>query len=120
MAEQQADDDRRGHRDRAGQDHLAQRGAGGDVDHARVVRALGVVHDPGHLAELAADLDDDRLGGRADRADREAAEEVDQHGADQRGDEHVDVGQVDRLEQRAGLAEAAVDLALRMRLTLSM
>ena len=89
-----------------GQDHLPQRRAGGDVDHARVVRALGVVHDARHLAELASDLDDDRLGGRADRADREAAEEVDEHRADERGDEHVHVGEVDRLEQRAGRAGA--------------
>ena len=83
-----------------GSDHLAQRRPRGDVDHARVVRALGVVHDPGHLAELATHLDDDRLRGGADRADGEAAEEVDQHRADQGGDEDVDVGQVDRLEQR--------------------
>ena len=60
-----ADDDRRGDRDDAWRDHLAEGGAGRDVDDAGVVRALGVVHDPGHLAELAADLDDDRLGRRA-------------------------------------------------------
>ena len=45
---------------RPGSDHLAQGGPGRDVDDAGVVRALGVIHDAGHLAELAADLDDDR------------------------------------------------------------
>ena len=81
VAEEEADDDRRGDRDDAREDHLAEGGAGRDVDDAGVVRALAVVHDPGHLAELAADLDDDRLGRRADRADRERAEEVDEHRA---------------------------------------
>src|ERR1044071_9561796 len=42
----------------------------------------------------------DRLGGLADRADRERAEEVHEHRADQGGDEDADVGQVDRVEER--------------------
>ena len=96
-AEDDPDGDRRDDRDETRGDHLAQRGLGRDVDDAGVVRALGVVHDPGHLAELAADLDDDRLGRRADRADRERAEEVDEHRREQRRDEDVDVGQVDRV-----------------------
>ena len=98
-----------------GRDHLAQRGAGRDVDDAGVVRALGVVHDPGHLPELAADLDDDRLGRRADRADGERAEEVDEHRADERRDEDVDVGQVDRVE-----SSALAPVWCWIRLTLSM
>ena len=86
---------------------ISRRAAGRDVDDAGVVRALGVVHDPGHLAELATDLDDDRLGGRADGADGQRAEEVDEHRAHEGGDEHVDVGQVDRGEER--LAAVRVD-----------
>ncbi len=41
VAEQKADDDRRADGDDAGQDHLPQRGAGRDVDDARVVRDAG-------------------------------------------------------------------------------
>ena len=89
-----------------GSDHLPERGAGRDVDDAGVVRALGVIHDPGHLPELAADLDDDRLGRRADGADRERREEVDEHRADQAGDEDVDVGEVDRGEERLAAVRA--------------
>src|SRR5258705_1516707 len=99
-AEQEPDDDRRGDRHDTRRDHLAQSGPGRDVDDPGVVRALGVIHDPGHLPELPADLDDDRLGRRADRADRERAEEVDEHRADQGGDEDADVGEVDRAEKR--------------------
>ena len=63
-AEEDADDDRRGDRDDARQRSSRGGRPGRDVDDPGVVRALGVVHDPGHLAELAADLDDDRLGRR--------------------------------------------------------
>ena len=80
-AEDHTDGDRGGDRDHAGGDHLAQGRLGRDVHDPRVVRSLGVIHDPGHLAELAADLDDDRLGRRADRADRQRAEEVHEHRA---------------------------------------
>ena len=76
---------------------------GRDVHDARVVGALGVIHDPGHLAELAAHLDDDRLRRLADCADGQRAEEVDQHRADQGGDEDLHVGQVDRGQQAAAV-----------------
>ena len=86
---------------RPGSDHLAQGGPGRDVDDAGVVRALAVIHDPGHLAELAADLDDDRLRRRAHRADGERAEEVHEHRREQRRDEHVDVGRLTELSSSA-------------------
>ena len=119
VAEEDADEDRRGDRDDAGGDHLPQGGLGGDVDDPGVVRALGVVHDPGHLAELAADLDDDRLGRLAHRADGERAEEVHEHRADQGGDEDGDVGEVDGVEQLDALLARPIWLP-RIRLTLSM
>ena len=117
--EQQPDDDRRGDRDDTRGDHLAQGGLRRDVDDPGVVRALGVVHDPGHLPELAADLDDDRLGRRADGPDGERAEEVDEHRADEGRDEDVDVGEVDRLEERGTRSPARIRRAW-IRLTLSM
>ena len=103
-----------------GSDHLAQGRLGRDVDDAGVVRALGVVHDPGHLAELATDLDDDRLRRRADGADGERAEEVHEHRADEGGDEHVDVGEVDRVRGAAAPGTPASIRRPWMTLILSM
>ena len=79
-----------------GSDHLPQRGLGGDVDGAGVVGARRAGHDARVLAELAPHLLDDRAGGLADGADRQRAEEEDEHHAEEAADEHVDVREVDR------------------------
>src|SRR5450830_2080619 len=71
VAEQDADEDRSGDGDDAREHHLAEGGAGRDVNDTGVVRAAGVIHDPRDLAELATDFDDDRLSGRADCPDRQ-------------------------------------------------
>ncbi len=109
IAEEEADGDRRGHRDDAREHHLAEGGSGRDVDDAGVVRPAGVVHDPGDLAELAPDFDDDRLSGRADCPDGQRAEEVDEHRGDEGRDEDVDVGQVDRGHE-VDVGNAGLDL----------
>ena len=67
---------------------------------------------PGHLAELAPHLDDDRLRRRAHGADGQRAEEVDEHGADEGRHEDRHLGQVDRLQAGADLAHAGQDLAV--------
>src|SRR5438445_314710 len=59
---------------------------------------LGAGHDPGMLAELRADLFDDRAAGAADRADRERREEVHQHRAEEPAEEDVDLREVDDVE----------------------
>ena len=68
--EENADNDRRADREESGRDHVAQRGRGGDVDDAGVVRLLGAGHDPGMLAELHPHFLDDRGARATDRADR--------------------------------------------------
>ena len=55
----------------------------------------------------------------ADRADGERAEEVDEHRAEERGDEDVDVGQVDRGQELRAGTPASIRRPW-IRLTLSM
>ena len=62
-------DDRREHRQRARRQQLADRGLRADVDDARVVGLLGVVHDPRVVPELLADLHHHLPGSPAHRAD---------------------------------------------------
>src|SRR3990172_3119189 len=95
VAEEHADDDREGDRQKTRGHHLAECRPRRDVDDPGVVRSLAVVHDPGVVAELVADLDDDSLRGPADGPDGERAEEVDEHRGQEGRDEDVDVGQVD-------------------------
>ena len=80
-----------------GDDHLAQRRRGADVHAGSVVRRLGPLHDLRVRLELAAHFRDHLLGGGADSADRQRAEEEDQHRADKGGDEDERVRHVDRL-----------------------
>ena len=71
---------------------LSERRRGADVDDRAVVGALGVVHDPGLLAELAADLLDDDGGGSADGPDGQRREEEGDGAADEEADEGTGVG----------------------------
>ena len=105
-AEAEADGDRRERRQETRGGELAQRVAGADVDDAAVLRLLGVVHDPGVLAELAAHLEDDGTGRAGDRVDRQAGEEEDDGRAEEQADQHArrDDAVVER-GVRAGLGE---------------
>ena len=92
---EQADDDRDDDRDQGGRDHLFLRRQGDDADRLPVLGFLGPVHDSRVLAELFADLLDDLAAGAADRLDRQSAEQVDHHAADDQPDQHVGAGQVE-------------------------
>ena len=86
---------------RPGRHQLAERGLRADVDDAAVVRLLGVVHDPGVVAELVPHLDHDLRGGAADRADRERREQERDRPAEQQPDEDVGVVDPDRRRSRS-------------------
>ena len=90
----EADDERDDDRHQRGQDHLALRGLGDEVDAGRVVGLLGALHDPRLLAELAAHLLDDGAAGAADGLHRERGEQVDHQAAEQQA--HEDRRVVDR------------------------
>ena len=75
VAEDEADGQRHGDGERAGQHHLLQRGAGDDADAAAVVGLGGALHDAGVLAELVAHVFDDELRGAAHRLDGQRREE---------------------------------------------
>jgi hypothetical protein len=72
-AEAEPNGHRHEHGEQGRRGELAERSAGADVDDRAVVGLLGVVHDPGLLAELATNLFHDHAGGAAHREDRERA-----------------------------------------------
>ena len=72
----------------------------------RVVRPRGALHDPGHLAELAAHLLDDLAAGAADCRHREGGEEERHHPADEEAGDHLRVVEVEGRAQPL-LVEAA-------------
>ena len=86
----------REHRQQRRRRELAQRRGGADVDDRAVVGLLGVVHDPGLLTELPADLLHDHTRGAADGADGERREEERDRAADEQTDEGLRIGDVDR------------------------
>src|SRR5690606_35980779 len=90
-----ADDDGRRHGDEAGRDHLAQRGARGDVDAAGAVRPAGALHEAGDLAELAPDLGDHAGGRAAHGRHGEGGDEEGQHAADEHPDDDLGVDDVE-------------------------
>ena len=77
-------------------------GGGADVDDRAVVGPLGVVHDPGLLAELAADLLHDDAGGAAHGPDGERGEQEGDRATDEQADEGLGVGDVDLDQRRTG------------------
>ena len=89
------DDDRRedGQQGRGGQ--LPLGGGGADGDDPPVFGLLGVVHDPGVLAELAPHLLDHGAGRAADGPDGQRREEEGDRAADEQADEDGRVGHVD-------------------------
>ena len=89
-AETEAHRDGRQHRQDARRDQLAQRVLGDDVDDLAVLRTAGALHDPGDLAELAADLVDHGAGRAGDRVDGQTGEQ-EHHG---RTEEHADQDQL--------------------------
>ena len=86
-AEAEADGDRAERREQAGRRELAQRVPGADVDDAAVLGLLGVVHDPGVLAELATHLEDDGAGRAGHGVDGQAREQEHHRGAEDETDE---------------------------------
>ena len=102
ILEDQAHGQRREHGERAGQNHLLERGAGNDAHAAAIVRLGGARHDAGVLAELRAHIFNDVLRGAADSLDGEGGEEKDQHRAQQRPDKDRHTGQVDVGKAPAG------------------
>ena len=88
-AQAEADGDRHERGEQTGRRELAQRVTRADVDDAAVLRLLGVVHDAGVLAELAAHLEDDGTGRPRHRVDGEAREEEDDRRTDEHADEHA-------------------------------
>ena len=92
-SEEEPGDQRGEHREQARRHQLAERGPRADVDDPRVVGLLGVVHDPGVVAELVAHLHHDLHRRAAHRADRERGEQERDRAAEQQADE--DVGLVD-------------------------
>ena len=93
----QADHDREQHREHAWRDHLAQRGAGGDVDAAGVVRLDSVPSMmPGFSRNCRRTSSMIVAGCLTDGADGQRAEEEDQHRAEEPADEHLDLRKVDR------------------------
>src|SRR4051794_1522674 len=84
---QHADDERDQDRDQRRDYHLPLRRLRHEI-HARVVVGLlGALHDPRLLAELAADLLDDRAAGAADRLHRESGEQADHEAAEEEAHE---------------------------------
>jgi hypothetical protein len=75
--------DGRGHRQERRDDHLLDRRGRQNVDGAAVFRLHLAGHDAGVLAELATDLDHDRLRGAAHGGHRHAAEQERQQAAEQ-------------------------------------
>ena len=96
VVDAETDDDRAedGQQGRGGQLPLGRRGA--DGDDLPVLGLLGVVHDPGVLAELAAHLLDHGAGRPAHRPDGQGREDEGDRAADQDADERRRVGDVDR------------------------
>ena len=95
IAENQADGYRGADGENARSDHVAQGGAGCDVDCAAVIRTRGAGHDPRVFAELTPDFLDDVLSGGAHGPYGEGRKEEDEHRADKTTREHVDVGKID-------------------------
>ena len=89
MPRPKPDGDRRHRGQQAGGGQLAQRVLGADVDDAAVLGLLGVVHDPGVLAELAAHLEDDGAGRPGHGVDGEAGEHEHHCGTEDQADQHV-------------------------------
>src|SRR5207249_5058654 len=77
-------------------DHVAQGGAGCDVDCAAVIRTRGAGHDPRVFAELTPDFLDDVLSGGAHGPYGEGRKEEDEHPSDKGSNEDVHVRYVDR------------------------
>ena len=86
-------DDRREHRQQRRHDHLADRGAGEQVDRLAVVRLVGALHDAGLFLELPPHLLDDGAGRTTDRRHGDAAEEIGQQAAKQQAGDDVGIGQ---------------------------
>ena len=104
-AENRADHDGGDDGDEPGQNHLTEGARRADVDHALVVGGACPFHDAGDLAELAADLVDQRARGPAHRAHGEGGEERREQRADQRA--HQDVG-VPKVEDRDDAAASGL------------
>ena len=104
--------DRRQHRQQRRDDHLLDRGLGQQVHGAAVVRLAGALHDARVLAELAADLLDDRAGGAADRGHAHGAEQVGQQAAEQQADHDVGVGERE-IERNAAKYLCCAALAMK-------
>ena len=90
------DDDRRQHRQQRGDDHLADRGLGDEIDGARIIGANRAIHDARIVAELAAHFLDHRAAGAADRGHAHRPEQIGQQRAEQQADDDIGVGQAEQ------------------------
>ena len=95
ILEDQADRQRRKHRQRARQHHLLQGCAGHDANTAAIVRFGSARHDARILAELRPDIFNDVLRRAAYGLNREGGEEENQHRAQQSSDEYGNAGEID-------------------------
>ena len=71
-----------------------------EIDGAAVIRLVGALHDAGLLAELAADVLDDRAGRAADRGHAHRAEQIGQQAAEQQADDDVGIVQREVRDRR--------------------
>ncbi len=104
-AQQEAYRQRRNHRNRAGQNHLAQRCAGYDVDTA-VIIGLAFAFQQAEFAELAAHLFHHLVGGAADRFKRERREEARHRDTNKHANQRLWVHEVNRLQSRLALVRS--------------
>ena len=109
-AEAKAHGDRSQYGQDAGRHEFPQRVLGDDVDDLAVLRTTGALHDAGDLAELAADLVDDRAGSAGHGVDQQSREEehdgrTEEHADDDGGVEDAESEQVGIVDFDAGLLD---------------